>query len=67
MLAAIVPANSGQPKALASSGMLMGSTSPLNDTSMSGAPRLPMTKCSMAMAPSNTGSLAGRVSAKLVP
>ena len=34
MLAASVPENSGQPNALASSGMLIGSTLPLNATSM---------------------------------
>ena len=67
MLAASLPETPGQPNAFASFCMLMGSTSPLNETSMSAAPRLPNAKCSMSMPPSNTGSRVGRVSAKFMP
>ncbi len=61
------PENSGQPNAFASSGMLIGSTLPLNATSMLSPSRLPSDSVSMASAPSNTGSLVGFVTRKPAP
>ena len=68
MLAASVPENSGQPNAFASSGMLIGSTVSLErHFHVARAEIGDHDSVSMASAPSNTGSLVGRVSAKPVP